>query len=173
MNHRRILAAVLAASLGVGTMITVSAQPQPAPERPRMEMQRGPGGFGPMRGPRAGFGLRGLRQLDLTDAQREQIRNIRQSHREEGRTIAERLRTAQRELRQAGDVMTVDEAAIRSKAEALAAALTDSTLHRARVQAEIYNVLTPEQQEKLKAFRAAQEERMKQREARRQQRRQR
>jgi protein CpxP len=171
MNHRRILAAVVAAALAMGAVITVSAQPQPVPEGPRMGMQRGPGGSGLTRGPRAGFWLRGLRQLDLTDAQRDQIRNIQQSHRDEGRQIAQRLRTAQRELRQAGETMPVDEAAIRSKADALAAALVESTLHRAKVQAEIFNVLTPEQQEKLKAFRAAQEERMKQRAAQRQQRR--
>jgi Spy/CpxP family protein refolding chaperone len=168
MKQRGIIAAALAAILLAGAAITVTAQP--GPQGPRMGMGRGPGGPGLMAG--RGFGLPGLRQLDLTDAQKEQIRNIHQSHREGAQQVAERTRTAQRELNLAADGPTVDEAAIRAKADALAAAIADGTIHRAKVNAEIFNVLTSEQQEKLKAFRAEAQERMKNRAAERRQRRQ-
>jgi protein CpxP len=124
-----------------------------------------------MRGP-GGLGLPGLRQLDLSDAQREQIRTIHESHREEGRQIAERTRTAQHELNLASQGTAVDEAAIRARANDLAAAIADGTIHRAKVNAEIFNVLTAEQQQKLETLRAEMQERMKNRATERGQRRQ-
>jgi protein CpxP len=125
-----------------------------------------------MRGP-GGFGLPGLRQLDLSDAQKEQIRAIQESHRDEGRLIAERTRTAQRDLNLAAEGTVVDESNIRAKANALAAVIADGTIHRAKVNAEIFNVLTSEQQQKLEAFRAEMQERMKNRATERGERRQR
>jgi Spy/CpxP family protein refolding chaperone len=164
MKHRGIIA-MLAAVLAIGAAWTVTTQAQPGPDRART--WRAYGGTVGMRG----LGLPGLRQLDLTDAQVEQIRTIQQSHRDEGRQIAERMRTAQRELNAAAEGTTVDEPTIRARADALAAALADSTLHRAKVNAEIFSVLSTEQQEQLKTLRAAAEARMKQRAAERQQRR--
>jgi Spy/CpxP family protein refolding chaperone len=51
--------------------------------------------------------------------------------------------------------------------------MADGTIHRAKVNAEIFNVLTSEQQEKLKTLRAEAQERMKNREGQRRERRQR
>lgn len=170
MKQRGFIAAVVAAFLLAGAAVTVTAQPpQPGPQAPRIG--RGPGGPGPMGG-RGGFGLPGLRQLDLTDAQKEQIRNIHQSHRDEAQQIAERTRTAQRELNLASEGTVVNESDIRAKANVLAAAIADQTIHRAKVNAEIFNVLTSEQQEKLKAFRTEMQERMKNRAEQRRERRQ-
>lgn len=168
MKQRGFVAAALAAVLLTGAAM-VAAQPEAGRQGPPPGMGRGPGhGMG---GP-GGFGFPGLRQLELTDAQRDQIRTIHQSHREEAQQIGERMRTAQRELDQAAEGQQVDEATIRAKASALAAVIADGTIHRAKVNAEIFNVLTAEQQEKLKTLRTQAEERMKNREERRRERRQ-
>lgn len=160
MKQRGFIAALVAAVLLAGAAVAVTAQPQAGVPGPRVG--RGPGGPGPMGG-RAGFGLAGLGQLDLTDAQKEQIRNIRESHRDEARQIAERTRAAERDLNLASEATVVDEADIRARANVLAAAIADGTIHRAKVNLEIFNILTSEQQEKLEAFRAQMQERMKNR----------
>jgi protein CpxP len=174
MRQRGFIAAVVATVFLAGAAAGVVAQSQPGPpdqQGPRLGNQR-PGGPGAMRGP-GGFGLPGLRQLDLSDAQKEQIRNIHESHRDEARQIAERTQAAQRELNVAAEGTVVDEANIRAKANALAAVIADGTIHRAKVNAEIFNVLTSEQQQKLEAFRAQMQERMKNRATERGERRQR
>jgi len=172
MKQRGIIATVVAALLLAGAAVSVMAQPQTGPQGPGVGMRRGPGGPGARGGP-ARFGLPGLGQLDLTDAQKEQIKNIHDSHRDEAWQIAQRTEAAQRDLNLTADAPVVDEAGIRAKADVLAAAIAEGTIHRAKVNAEIFNVLTSEQQEKLKAFRAQRQERMKNRATERRERRQR
>jgi Spy/CpxP family protein refolding chaperone len=53
----------------------------------------------------------------------------------------------------------VDESAVRARSAELAKVETDAAVLRARMHAEVYNVLTPEQQEKAKALRAEREAR--------------
>lgn len=165
MKHRGFLAAVLAAVVMTGVAASVAAhQEQQQRGGQAVEGRRGPGGpGGRMGGPGGpgGFGLPGLRELDLTDAQKEQVRNIQQSHRTEMQQIAERQRTAERAIAQASNGNTVDEGAIRTESQALATAIADGAILRAKVNAEIYNVLTAEQQQKLNEFRAQMQERMK------------
>lgn len=165
MTQRAFIAALVAAVLLTGVAVTVVAQPFGGAQGPAAGMQRGrgPGGPGPFGGSMGGpgaLGFPGLGQADPTDAQKEQIRNIRESHKDEVRQIAERTRTAQQELAEASSGTTVDEAAIRAKSTALAAALADGAILRARVDAEIFNLLTPEQQAKVTEFRAEMQQRM-------------
>ena len=53
----------------------------------------------------------------------------------------------------------VDESAVRARSAELGKVETDAAVLRARMHAEVYNVLTPEQQEKAKALRAEREAR--------------
>ena len=154
MKQRGFVAAVFAAVLVTGITVSVVAQPPGGPGGPQHGMRRG----GPMGGPR-GIGLPGLRQLELSDTQREQIRTISQSHRDEMRQIAERTREAQRALDAATDGSAVNEADIRARSTALAAALGDGAILRAKINAEIIGVLTAEQQQKLTELRAQREQR--------------
>jgi protein CpxP len=154
MKQRGLVAAVFAAVLVTGITVSVVAQPQGGPGVPRQGMRRG----GPMGGP-GGIGFPGLRQLELTDAQKEQIRTITQSHRDQTRQIAERTREAQRALDVATEGSSVNEADIRAKSTALASALADGAIFRAKVNAEILGVLTAEQQQKLAARRTEREQR--------------
>ena len=171
MKKRGFIVASLGAVVLTGLALAASAQQpgdQPGP-RPRMHQcpgPGGPGGFGPMFGP--GPGLLGLNRLDLSDQQKDQIRTIQQSHRDEMRQIGERTRDAQRALEEATE--SANEADIRAKSNALAAVIGDGAVLRSKVNAEIRNLLTPEQQEKLKQFRTEMQQRMQQRGAEMQQR---
>ena len=163
MKQRGFIAAIAAAALITGAAVTVASGHQ-GPQQGQTEGRRGPGGpGGRMGGPGGpgGFGLPGLRELDLTDAQKEQIKTIQQSHRAEVQQIGERTRTAQRAIDEAAGGASVNEAAIRSQSTALAAAIADGAILRAKVNAEIFNVLTAKQQQKLNEFRAQRQERMK------------
>jgi Spy/CpxP family protein refolding chaperone len=111
---------------------------------------RGPGGFG------AGGGLP-LRALDLTDAQQEQVRNLTQQYRTQNQETAQRLRAAQETQRKAVETLPVNEELIRSTTRELAEAQAEVAVQRARLQAEVFALLTPQQQaeaRKLQAERA-------------------
>jgi len=143
--------------------------------------QRGPRA---LRGPRMRgahrMGVAGipLRQLDLTEEQRQQVRSILQARRDDFQAVGQRLRAAARAQHEAIRRVPVDENEVRARANELAAAQADMAVLRARVHEQVYQVLTPEQQTKLQSLRAEREkrraeraERMKQRlEQRRQQR---
>jgi protein CpxP len=146
----RSLAAIVGATLlaaGLGTAALAHAGGHPR-------------GFGRGAG---GDTFRGLARLDLTDAQRNQIRDVRQRHQAELRAAAERLRKAHETQREAIDVIPVDEARIRTASAAVAEAQADMAVLRARIHGEVWSVLTPEQQSKAKELRAQRAERMKQR----------
>jgi protein CpxP len=100
------------------------------------------GGFGP-------GGIRPLRGIDLTDAQRQQMRSIMESHKAEFDQVRTKLREAHAGMAAASSGQTVDEAAIRASSTALAAALADEAILSAKVRAEVFGILTAEQQQTL------------------------
>jgi periplasmic protein CpxP/Spy len=112
---------------------------------------------GEHRGMRGGF--HGLRQLGLSDEQRQEVRRIMELHKAERQAIGERLREARRAQSEAVMAVPVDESAVRARSAELAKVETEAAVLRARMHAEVYNVLTPEQQEKAKALRAEREAR--------------
>jgi protein CpxP len=95
-----------------------------------------------------------LRELNLSDAQRQQVRDIMQRHRDENRQAADRLRTAMEAQRKAVNTAPVDEGLIRSTSQALAEAQTEMAVQQARMQSEIFAILTPEQQDKARQLQA-------------------
>jgi protein CpxP len=115
----------------------------------------GPFGFGVGRAP----GMELLRQLDLTDQQKEQIRGIVQSHRSEFQQVREKIRTAFEAQRAAADATPADEATIRAKATDVASAEADMIVLASKVRAEVFQVLTPDQQAKAKELKAQREQR--------------
>jgi periplasmic protein CpxP/Spy len=129
------------------------------------------GGFG------HGFGGPGrggfpFAALNLTDAQREQVKTVMQQHREEMRAAGKQLHEAFAAQRNAVETMPVNEGLIRSTSQALATAQADMAVLQARVHSEVWSLLTPEQQAKAKELKAQRAARMKEREQQRQQRRQ-
>jgi Spy/CpxP family protein refolding chaperone len=172
-NHFPTLRAfVVMAALGgtvlAGTVLggTVLAAQGPGPGSMRGRGPGGPGGPGDR-----GAGI-ALRALDLTEAQREQVRQLTEQHREQTRTLAERVRTAGEAQREAMEATPFDEQNIRVTAQAFSEVQTDMAVQRARLRSDIHALLTPDQQQQLATMQAEREARQAQRQERMQQRRQ-
>jgi protein CpxP len=129
---------------------------------------QGPGGGGPFGGGggrgRMGPGL-ALQALNLTDAQRAQVREIRERFSEQGKALSQRLRAAADKQRQAIETLPVNETLITSATQDMTQAQVDVAIQEARLHAEVWSVLTPEQQAQATKLRAERKARM---EARRQ-----
>jgi periplasmic protein CpxP/Spy len=150
-------------ALSVGAAVYASAQNTNAGPRP-FSGRMGPGGpGGPGRGGAMGPGgpMMLLRGLDLTDAQKDQVKSIMQSHADERKALGDRARTAHQALQAAITADSVDEALIRQRSADVAAVDADIAVAEARVHAEIWQILTPEQKTKAKEFQAKAQERMK------------
>jgi Spy/CpxP family protein refolding chaperone len=111
-----------------------------------------------------------LRGLDLTDAQQEQVRQLSQQSREQMRALMERMRTAQEARRQAVEAIPFNESQVRAAMRDLAEIEADLAVAQARLQNDIYALLTAEQQQRLQKMRADREARAKERAAQQQQR---
>ncbi|MGI8671511.1 MAG: Spy/CpxP family protein refolding chaperone [Luteitalea sp.] len=167
----RLAAVALAATLGLATV--AHAQPGPSPGGPG-----GGDGFGG-RGGRGGAlgGLLALHPdlplpaLNLSDAQREQVRTVMESHRDEGRAIGEKAHAALEALRKA-TAASPDEGAVAQQSQALGAVIGEAALLRARVRSEIAAILTPEQLAEATTLHSQRKPRTQQRREQMQQRRQ-
>ncbi len=131
------------------------------PQPPPFSHRGGPGRFGGPGGPGMGGMLPMLgAALNLTDAQRDQIKTIAQSHRDEWKTLADRARTAHQALQAAVTSGTVDEGLIRQRATEVASVDADMAVARARVFSEVWQILTPDQQAKAKELQTQMQQRM-------------
>ena len=148
-------AAVLTIGLGSAALSMAGQQQNQAPAA--QGRRGGPDGFGgPGRG-RGGPGGPGgplaglpLRELNLTDAQREQVKQIVDARQQEMRAIGERAMAAREALHAATTAPSFDEGLIRAKAAEAAAIEADMAVSRARIFADVFQLLTPQQQAKVK-----------------------
>ena len=155
------LAAITMAGAAPLLMASTSAKAtvdkQDAPQQQEQPRRRGPGGAGfdgPMRG-RGGPGM-DFRGLDLTDDQRAQLRKIRDNHQNEFRAAGEKMRAARDGMRTLLEAEPINESAIRAKSSEVAAAEAEIAILNAKVRAESMQILTAEQQAKLKERRSQQ-----------------
>jgi len=120
----------------------------------------GPGGRGGRGGP-GGPGELGLplAQLNLTDSQRQQVRELTRQRQQSGAQVQQRLRTAMDARRAAIDAAPVNEGAIRATTADLVAAETEAAILQAHLRADVLALLTPEQQEQVKKLQAERETR--------------
>lgn len=151
---------VAVAGFALTPLFAQDGPPQGGPQMRRMG-PGGPGGPGPG-GPFGEIGLP-LRELELTDAQREQVRTVMQSHGAAFKEIGDRMRTAREALDAVVTADTVDEAAIRARSADVAAVEADGAVLRAKVHQELFSLLTAEQQAKARELKAERQQRMKQR----------
>jgi len=138
---------------------------------------QGPGDAGRPGGPggRAGRGGPGgpgelglpLAQLNLTDSQRQQVRELTRQRQQSGEQIQQRLRTAMDARRAAVDAIPVNEGAIRATTADLVAAETEAAILQAHLRADVLALLTPEQQEQVRKLQAEREARVDTRQERR------
>jgi protein CpxP len=148
MKNRIWLATAAVALAGALTIPAMAQEPQGrGMGRAGAGIGMGPGGRGP--GGAFGGGPMGLlRGVQLTDAQREQIRAIHQEtgaagNRGKGLEL-------QRELRQALLADTPDQARIETLKQAIAAHQTEALARRIDVQTRVLQILTPEQRAQLR-----------------------
>ena len=143
------LAAGVAALMLAGGAAAVLAQDQPQQQQQRRRGPGGPGMGGPMRGPGGPMGPM-FRGLDLTEDQQTQLRKIREARQNEFKAAGEKLHAAREGMRTLIEAETINESAIRAKAAEVAAAEADVAILNAKVRQESLQVLTSEQQQKLK-----------------------
>jgi Spy/CpxP family protein refolding chaperone len=91
------------------------------------------------------LGPMGLERLGLSDAQREQVRTIVQSHDDELKALNDRAFAAHQALEASVIADVVDEGAIRARSADVAAVEADLAVTRARIRSEVLPVLTPQQ----------------------------
>lgn len=99
-----------------------------------------------------------LAQLGLSDEQKQQVKTIFGNHQGDFQALRQRALPARRALADA--VAAGDEATIRQKSGDLAAVQTDTALLAAKVRAEIFKILTPEQQQKAQDLTKQRQSRM-------------
>jgi periplasmic protein CpxP/Spy len=124
--------------------------------------RRGPRIGERMRGPRVGIGPE-FRFLNLSEDQQAQLRKIRQARQPEFKAAGEKIRAAREGMRQLMEADSINESAIRSKAAEVAAAEAEVAILNARVRQESLQILTAEQQQKLKELRESRGAQAKQR----------
>ena len=176
MSKRIVLgfsaAAITVALAGVGFATGQSNSAQnPAVGRggPGRSGGPGPGGrFGRGRpgGPGGPMGVLGpmmLERLELTSDQKDRVKQIVDSHREDQQAIGTRMMAAHNALESAITSGGFDDALIRTRSADVAAVEADETVLRARIYAEVLQILTSDQQAKLKTMQAEMQQRREQR----------
>src|SRR3954470_2287523 len=112
----------------------------------------GPGGRGRRGGPGGPMGMLPMlgRAVNLTDAQKDQIKAIADAHKDEWKAIFDRERTAREALNAAITADTVNDALVRQKSAEVAAVEADAAVARAHAHAEVLQILTADQKAQLK-----------------------
>ncbi|MBW1866954.1 MAG: Spy/CpxP family protein refolding chaperone [Deltaproteobacteria bacterium] len=111
---------------------------------------------GPMKhGMGQGFpGLRMVMALDLSDTQRDEIRNIIKKYRAEGQDMRKQLASAREKITAVMFADQLDEEAVRSRIQEIAPLMEDLAVLGARIISEVKTVLTADQIDMLKDMRA-------------------
>ena len=140
------VAAAIAGMLLLTTAAVVFSQnPPQRPDGPPMP-PHGPFGHGP-RGPRGPGGFGPLAGLNLTDAQKEQIKQIHESFAEQTKSLRDQMRTLHES--QSDSMSNFNEATVRSAAEARAKVQVEMEVAHAKMMSQVANVLTAEQRAQM------------------------
>jgi len=137
-----IVAGIGAIVLVMTTVVVFSQNPPPRPDEPPVPPRggfgrRGPGGLGPLAG------------LNLTDAQKEQIKQIHETFDASTKALREQMRALHDN--DTADPLSgnFDEAAFRSAAEARAKIQVEMEVQHAKMMSQVATILTPEQKAQL------------------------
>ena len=159
MTKKRIIGGALA--FAAALMMTVVAFAQHAPGGPGGH--RGPGGHGAPGGPGGSLLGHFSQVLNLTDAQKTQIKQLEDSFKESTKGLHEQLAKAGPggpfEALNGG---TFDEAAVRAAAQARASLHVELEVAHAKFFSQVYALLTAEQKAKLAELHQQMQERHKQ-----------
>lgn len=152
MNKRTLIHFMIASSIALGLPLAAGARP----------MMDGPEGCG---SPMEMMGERGmpggnhlppfLRDLKLSEAQRDRIFDLMQAQAPAMREQARAMRKSQMELRQLGLSDGYSEAKAKSLADASAQAMARMGQMQASASHQVYQLLTPEQRRQLEERQAS------------------
>ena len=116
-------------------------------------------GFGHRRG---GF-ERIAEKLNLTDAQKAQIKQIREASKTTVQPLRENMKSIRQQLREAAADGNFNEAQVQNLANQQANVMAQLTVEKIRAKSQIFAILTPEQQTQAKALKEQMKERFKNR----------
>lgn len=139
MRSRKVLGGALVAVMLILAGVVGYAQQPGAPPPP--PPHGGPGGdplFGPMG-----------RELNLTDAQQAQIKQLEDSFRDSTKALSEKMHTLMQAQHEAFMAGNFDEASVRANAQERAAVQVELDVAHAKLMSQIFALLTPEQKAKL------------------------
>ena len=135
-------ALVLAGAIGWGVARAATTEDEPVPGEHHCREMHGKELGGPMN--------RMARELDLTDAQRDQIHAIFRASREDGKALRQQMHAMRSELHELIATGSYSEDQARAIAGQRSQAFIDMAVLRARTMNEVRAVLTPEQQAKAR-----------------------
>ena len=158
--HAIALAAVMAVAIAVPFAIAQSKDA--TGQKPGHAEGRGHWG-------RGGDRMAGaFRNLDLTDAQKQQMKSIRESHSQAVGPLMEQIRAKRQEIRQASESGTFNEALVTQKLNEIAPLEAKLMGEQFRTHQEMLSVLTAEQKTKLETLRDQQKSKWSERRANKQ-----
>ena len=99
------------------------------------------------------LGIR-VRALDLTDAQRTQIKDIMTKEKPTIQPLMQQLLKSHKQMRQLESAGTFDETKVRALAREQSQTMTEFMVQKARIKSELMQVLTADQKTKLEAMEA-------------------
>ena len=173
-SKKIILGGALAAMVMLAGVIGLAQQPNAQGQQGQERGGRGgwnrKGGEG-RGGERGGFGGHMFESLNLTDAQKEQMRQIAERYHESFKAKRQGERRGERGERNGFDPLnggTFNEAAVRAAAQARANEMVEMEVARAHMMYEMYNVLTSEQKAQLASERQQREQKRQEWRSRRQ-----
>jgi Spy/CpxP family protein refolding chaperone len=146
----RFLVAALAVTLGAAISRSQTADAPPPPA------MHGHGHEFGMEGHKMGFFAK---YLDLSDAQRAQMKAVLQKEHPTLKPLMQQLHQTRQQLKQY-EQGVYDEAKVRGLATQQAQTMVELTVQETRIHNELFQLLTPDQQNKMKEFEANREARM-------------
>jgi periplasmic protein CpxP/Spy len=152
---KKLTAAILSIVLVAMGAMFIFAQTADQPEGKR--------GFG-----KKGFGKRGeharvFRGLDLTEEQKTQIKQIRETSKQTIQPIREQMKANRQKLAELSANGNFDQAQIQAIAQQQGSLSAQMIVERERVKAQIFQILTPEQKAKAAELKAQRQQKMQER----------
>lgn len=145
--HVFVLAGLLAVTGAISLGLAQSAGTDQNKETSQGAGKRGKGRHHGSRGFHGGGRL--MKDLNLTDAQKTQMKQIRQSFHERTAGLRQELHTKRQELRQANQGDTFNESLVAQKLSEMSGGQARLMSEKFRLRQEMNAVLTPEQKTKL------------------------
>jgi protein CpxP len=142
---RLVSAGVAVAVLSVGTAFAQD----PAPEQPGFHGKRHMRGF---KG-HGGMGMRFSEALGLTEAQKQQIEEIRKADGDRMREMHQTLAEKRRALEDALATYPVNRATVDALVTEIGTAQTEMMRHQTELRIKMLDILTPEQRQKMTEMR--------------------